>query len=147
MCGIMGILSDGMPEHMRAAVRDMMAASGHRGPDASGSVEIPLAGSSSCAGAHATFHPRSQRRLRQPMQDAESGSWLIFNGEIYNFRQLRAELETLGAKFSTSGDTEVLLQGAGAMGRRSASKAGRDVRVCLLGWPERNLLLARDRWA
>ena len=41
MCGIMGFLSDGHPEQTRAAVRDMMAASRHRGPDGNGSIEIP----------------------------------------------------------------------------------------------------------
>ncbi len=107
MCGIMGFLSDGRPDETRAAVRDMMAASRHRGPDASGSVEIPLAANSLVLGHTRLSIIDLSDGSRQPMQDAESGSWLVFNGEIYNFRQLRAELESLGMKFVTSGDSEV----------------------------------------
>src|ERR1035438_10638592 len=95
MCGIMGILSAGKPEQTRAAVRAMIAASRHRGPDASGSVEIPLATSSLVLGHTRLSILDLSDGSRQPMPDAESGSWLVFNGEIYNFRQLRAELETL----------------------------------------------------
>ena len=69
------------------------------------------------------------------MHDAESGSWLAFNGEIYNFRQLRAELEALGTKFATSGDSEVLLKALRAMGRSGAQQGRRHVRIRLLGRP------------
>src|SRR5580658_10953388 len=107
MCGIMGFLSDGRPEQTRAAVRDMMAASRHRGPDASGSIEIPFAESRLVLGHTRLSIIDLSDGSRQPMQDAESASWLAYNGEIYNFRQLRAELETLGIRFLTSGDSEV----------------------------------------
>src|ERR1700690_4027686 len=110
MCGIMGVLSNGRPEQARAAVRNMVAALEHRGPDASGSVAVPLATGSLVLGHTRLSILDLSDGSRQPMQDAESGSWLAFNGEIYNFRQLRAELETLGAKFATTGDSEVLLQ-------------------------------------
>src|ERR1035438_1769830 len=98
MCGIMGILSDGKPEQTRAAVRDMIAASRHRGPDASGSVEIPLATGSLMLGHTTLSITDLSDGALQPMEDAESGSWLMLNGEIYNFRQLRGELEPLGTR-------------------------------------------------
>ena len=77
------------------------------------------------------------------MHDAESGSWLIFNGEIYNFRRLRAELETLGAKFATSGDSEVLLQALVHWGEAALNKL--EGMFAFAFWDGRSLLLARDR--
>ena len=122
MCGIVGILSDGRPEQTRAAVRDMVAASRHRGPDGMGSVEIPLATGSLLLGHTRLSIIDLSDGSRQPMHDAESGSWLAFNGEIYNFRQLRAELEALGTKFATSGDSEVLLKALVQWGEAALNK-------------------------
>jgi asparagine synthase (glutamine-hydrolysing) len=145
MCGIMGFLSDGRPEQMRAAVRDMMAASRHRGPDASGSIEIPLATGSLVLGHTRLSIIDLGDGSRQPMHDAESGSWLAFNGEIYNFRQLRAELETLGMKFATSGDSEVLLKALVQWGEQALQKLEGMFAFAFWDGLSRNLLLARDR--
>src|ERR1017187_2240689 len=84
MCGIVGFLSDGKPEQTRAAVRDMIAASRHRGPDASGCMEILLSTGSLMLGHTRLSIIDLSDGSRQPMQDAESGSWLAYNGEIYN---------------------------------------------------------------
>ena len=73
MCGIMGFSSDGRPEQARAAVRAMSAASRHRGPDASGSVEIPLSTGSLMLGHTRLSIIDLSDGSRQPMQDAESG--------------------------------------------------------------------------
>jgi len=145
MCGIMGFLSDGRPDETRAAVRDMMAASRHRGPDASGSVEIPLAANSLVLGHTRLSIIDLSDGSRQPMQDAESGSWLVFNGEIYNFRQLRAELESLGMKFVTSGDSEVLLKALVQWGEQALEKLEGMFAFAFWDGLSRNLLLARDR--
>jgi asparagine synthase (glutamine-hydrolysing) len=145
MCGIVGILSDGMPEEIRAAVRDMMAASGHRGPDGSGSVEISLAGNLLVLGHTRLSIIDLSDRSRQPMQDAETGSWLAFNGEIYNFRQLRSELETRGAKFVTSGDSEVLLKALVLWEEHALQKLEGMFAFAFWDGRSRNLLLARDR--
>jgi asparagine synthase (glutamine-hydrolysing) len=143
MCGIVGFLSDGRPEQTRAAVRAMVAASRHRGPDADGSVEIPLATGSLVLGHTRLSILDLSDGSRQPMHHAESGSWLIFNGEIYNFRRLRAELETLGAKFTTSGDSEVLLQALVHWGEAALNKL--EGMFAFAFWDGRSLLLARDR--
>ena len=144
MCGIMGFLSDGRPEQTRASVRNMMAVSRHRGPDASGSVEIPLAASSLVLGHTRLSIIDLSDGSRQPMQDAESGSWLAFNGEIYNFRQLREELETLGMKFVTSGDSEVLLKALVQWGEQALQKL--EGMFAFAFWDSRSghLLLVRD---
>jgi asparagine synthase (glutamine-hydrolysing) len=153
MCGIMGILSDGRPEETRAAVRDMIAATTHRGPDGCGSIEIPLARFGGDAGNGCGLvlgHTRLSiidlsDDSRQPMQDSESGSWLAFNGEIYNFRQLRLQLEGLGVKFATSGDSEVLLKALVQWGEQGLEKI--EGMFAFAFWDARsgNLLLARDR--
>ncbi len=79
------------------------------------------------------------------MQDLASGSWLVFNGEIYNFRRLRAELEGLGVRFETSGDSEVLLRALVEWGDSALQKI--EGMFAFAFWDGRrgNLLLARDR--
>jgi asparagine synthase (glutamine-hydrolysing) len=145
MCGIVGFLSDGRLEQTRAAVRDMMAASRHRGPDASGSVEIPLAASNLVLGHARLSIIDLSDGSRQPMQDAESGSWLLFNGEIYNFHQLRAELESLGTKFATTGDSEVLLKTLVQWGEAALNKVEGMFAFAFWDGRGRTLMLARDR--
>lgn len=112
MCGIAGIIIPGRAtmdrETAAAAVRAMTVSLAHRGPDADGIWLDPLG---RCALGH--------RRLaiidiseagRQPMHTAD-GRWVItFNGEIYNFQQLRRELEATGAHLRTRTDTEVLIE-------------------------------------
>ena len=149
MCGIMGILSHGRPEQARAAVRDMMQASRHRGPDDWWGVDIPVPG----FGADTTLvlgHTRLSiidlsDGSRQPMRDLETGSWLAFNGEIYNFRKLRSELERLGVKFATSGDSEVLLKALLHWGERALLKLEGMFAFAFWNGRNGNLLLARDR--
>src|ERR1700722_3592323 len=145
MCGIMGILSDGRPEQTRAAVRDMMGAARHRGPDGSGSAEIALGDRRLVLGHTRLAIIDLSEGSRQPMQDAETGSWLAFNGEIYNFRALRAEMESLGAKFETTGDSEVLLKALVQWGQRALEKLEGMFAFAFWDGRSRELLLARDR--
>ena len=125
----------------------VLRAIAHRGPDSQGM---------SCFGSAATGHQvfLGHRRLaiidpegpRQPMCDAAAGLALTFNGEIYNFRELRGDLARLGYQFTRDSDTEVLL--------RAYQHWGTDVVHHLRGmfafaiWDARNqrLFLARDRF-
>jgi asparagine synthase (glutamine-hydrolysing) len=145
MCGIMGFLSDGRPEQTRAAVRDMIGTLRHRGPDGSGSIEIPLADARLVLGHTRLSIIDLSDGSRQPMQNAESGSWLVYNGEIYNFRQLRAELQALGAKFASCGDSEVLLKALVQWGEAALDKLQGMFAFAFWNGREHNLLLARDR--
>ena len=144
MCGIAGVWSGGRPEQARAAVRAMMAALRHRGPDAEGCVEVPVAGDCLVLGHTRLSILDLSDGARQPMHDAQSGSWLVFNGEIYNFRQLRRALEKLGAAFATSGDSEVLLQALVHWGPSALAKLEGMFAFAFWDGRERTLLVARD---
>ena len=114
MCGICGIaraLSSGglREEDLRggfpARLEGVLAGIAHRGPNATGRWRNQCA-----ALGHARLSILDlDERAGQPMHDAKTGNVIVFNGEIYNFRALRAELEKRGETFRTTGDTEVLL--------------------------------------
>jgi asparagine synthase (glutamine-hydrolysing) len=107
MCGIAGQFKYSRNEPVDAnVIRRMTQSIAHRGPDDEGYlISGPLGfgfrrlSIIDLAGGH------------QPMADAEKTVWIIFNGEIYNFKELRAELEQRGHKFQTRADTEVIIHG------------------------------------
>ncbi len=142
MCGIVGVASttamtcSALPDRMR----DTMD---HRGPDDAGTWWAP-------DGRAWLAH----RRLavidlspggRQPMEDRTGDLHLVFNGEIYNYRQLRAELEGLGHAFRSSSDTEVLLEAYWEWGRDFLGHLNGMFALALHDARENVLLLARDR--
>ncbi len=109
MCGITGVFHNGRAgggtDHRDVSVQ--LAALRHRGPDAAGLFLGP-----GVALAHARLSIIDvSTAANQPMLDQEDAVALVFNGEIYNFRTLRAELEDQGHRFRTASDTEVLLHG------------------------------------
>src|SRR4051812_35567565 len=108
MCGIFGIIyRDGTTVPDQSLLNKVGKTLGHRGPDSAGihrSAGIGL------------VHTRLSlldlsSRSNQPFWDEQRRYALIYNGEIYNFQLLRAELEGLGVTFHTTSDTEVLLHG------------------------------------
>src|SRR5437867_13018275 len=110
MCGIAGIVGNGD----RRTVMEMTAARAHRGPDGEG---IVAPGGEPFAFGH--------RRLSiidlspagaQPMSDPTGRYWINYNGEVYNFKALRAELEARGRRFKSQTDTEVVLAAYEAWG-------------------------------
>ncbi len=145
MCGICGYVSGRDLPLDPEAGRRMNETLVHRGPD-DGSEAI-LRGD----GMHGWF---GHRRLRvvdlseaasQPMSSDDGTIVLTYNGEIYNFAELRAELRALGARFRSHGDTEVVLRAYEAWG--DACVARLDGMFALAIWDARRgrLLLARDR--
>jgi asparagine synthase (glutamine-hydrolysing) len=141
MCGICGWVDwDAAAEE--AVVRRMSERLAHRGPDGSGEWRDP-------DGLAVLGHRRlavldTSERAHQPMVHS-SGLVLVFNGEVYSFRELRRELESEGVSFRSSGDTEVVLAalarwGAGALDRFIGMFA-----LALWDSGQRRLLLARDR--
>ncbi len=106
MCGIAGYLSPVpvAPVDWRPRLQRALDAMALRGPDDDGLFFAPRAGL-----AHRRLAIIDLKGGRQPMADPRSGAIIVFNGEIYNHRDLRAELEAAGRVFQTHSDTEVLL--------------------------------------
>ena len=106
MCGLAGIVlarsGDSANERILLAMRDAQL---HRGPDEAGLYLSPGVGL-----GHRRLSIIDLSHGQQPMVDEAAGLALIYNGELYNFRMLRAELEALGVLFNSDSDTEVLLR-------------------------------------
>ena len=102
MCGICGIWSKPDPKR----IERMVAAMHHRGPDDSGTYLDSSVSLGMTRLAVIDLNPTGH----QPMSNPEQTVWIIFNGEIYNYREERGQLETLGYTFSSTSDTEVLLR-------------------------------------
>jgi asparagine synthase (glutamine-hydrolysing) len=82
----------------------------------------------------------------QPMQDRDTGSWIIYNGEIYNFREIRAELESYGIGFNSHSDTEVILKAYGRWGAGCLDYFRGMFAFAIWDAGSRALFLARDRF-
>ena len=143
MCGIAGAVGAVDPE-IEEAVRAMAEAEAHRGPDDSGFFR-----SEGTPGAALGFRRLAIMDLsmdgHQPMIDPREQNTVVFNGEIYNYGQLREELAATGCQFRSRGDTEVLLKayarwGADALGRLRGMFA-----FAIFDPRRREVLLARDR--
>lgn len=142
MCGICGYLNlSGAPADAALAGR-MARAIAHRGPDGEGTwADGPLA--------------LGHRRLAildltaagaQPMHSADGGQVIAYNGEIYNFRELRRELEGLGHAFRSRTDTEVVLAAYAQWGADCVTRFNGMFAFALWDARERTLFLARDRY-
>ena len=110
MCGIFGILAPSCSVS-EDILQKTAATLAHRGPDDAGTVVIHDTSVRGCQ--LKLFHTRLSiidlsPLGHQPMQDPVTGNWIVFNGEIYNFRELRQELEAAGVEFKSHSDTEVI---------------------------------------
>lgn len=144
MCGIFGVLARSVsPELLSGAQRSLA----HRGPDDVGSVVISSAFSDGrqLGLAHTRLSIIDLSPLgHQPMQDPETGNWIVFNGEVYNFSDLRSELEAAGAAFRSKSDTEVVLAAYRAWGEACFGRLRGMFALALWDAGCRQLLLARD---
>ncbi|MDR3159820.1 MAG: N-acetylglutaminylglutamine amidotransferase [Zoogloeaceae bacterium] len=142
MCGICGELRfDGQAADGEALGR-MTCALRQRGPDAGGQF---------IDGALAFGHRRLSiidlsEAASQPMQDDELGLALVFNGVIYNYRELRLELAARGYRFFSEGDTEVILKAYHAWGRDCLARLDGMFAFAIWDRSARRLFLARDRF-
>jgi asparagine synthase (glutamine-hydrolysing) len=128
MCGIAGCAGD----FVVGLVARMNAAQAHRGPDDTGTFEDAAAGV-------ALRHVRLaildlSLAAAQPMYSPDHRFVLVFNGEIYNFKELREELAARGHTFLSTGDTEVLLHGLQEYGK-AFRETQRHVCLCPVGPP------------
>src|SRR6266404_1591649 len=142
MCGLAGIIGDSNGERSRAVVSAMMASLSRRGPDGEGLEQWPSA-------------TLGHRRLSifdlsvagcQPMVSADGQVGLVFNGAIYNFLELRRELEQNGIRFCSQSDTEVLLHGYVRWGvDRLVARLRGMFAIAVWDNDKRKLYLIRDR--
>ena len=118
MCGIAGIvaLSANAPSPSRRALLRMAGALAHRGPDERGLYRDQRAGL-----AHARLSIIDIAGGQQPLSDPGGPAWIVFNGEIFNYVELREQLISLGHRFRTRSDTEVVIHAYRAWARPPSS--------------------------
>ncbi|MDQ3034785.1 MAG: asparagine synthase (glutamine-hydrolyzing) [Myxococcota bacterium] len=143
MCGIAGAVGV-VDRSVRDAVARMHGAQEHRGPDDEGRWEQVDAGKGA-AFAHRRLSILDLSPLgRQPMEHAR-GHVICFNGEIYNFRELREELEAGGATFRSTSDTEIVLEAYTQWGERAIERLRGMFALAIWDAERRAVLVARDR--
>jgi asparagine synthase (glutamine-hydrolysing) len=144
ICGWVGAAAQPADEAAGPAMRDTLV---HRGPDGPGAlpIEAPRFGLRGWFGHRRLKVIDVTESAHQPMVGAEGAVALSYNGEVYNFRELRRELEARGHRFSSSGDTEVVMRAYEEWGEGFVERL--DGMFALAVWDARTgtLLLARDR--
>jgi asparagine synthase (glutamine-hydrolysing) len=140
MCGIAGLMRQDLAPVDERLLRRMTDAIAHRGPDGEGfHVDGPVG--------------LGHRRLAiidlvtgdQPMGSEDGATWISYNGEIYNYRELRDELRTLGFAFRTTSDTEVILRAYQAWGEDCLPRLRGMFAFAVWDARRWRLFLARDR--
>lgn len=147
MCGIFGVIGKRSPEVERALSLGTLALA-HRGPDDEGTELVGIKSQADyCVGL-------GFRRLaildispagHQPMHDPARDLWLVFNGEIYNFREIREDLIQKGYSFRSTGDTEVLLKAYCEWGDGCVERLRGMFAFAIWDGQRERLFLARDR--
>lgn len=141
MCGICGEYNFGTDDPVDAkTIKRMSDAIAHRGPDDEGQFLSGAIG-------------LGFRRLsiidvdggHQPMSDAGESVWVVFNGEIYNFPELKSELQSCGHVFRTNSDTEVIVHGYKQWGKNVLDHLNGMFGLAIWDVDRRQLMLARDR--
>jgi asparagine synthase (glutamine-hydrolysing) len=142
MCGICGVFSLGgpLPPFMPGAVRAMNARIAHRGPDADGFLDRP----GGCLG-HRRLAIIDVARGQQPLSNEDGTCWIIFNGEIYNYRSVRPRLEAAGHRFRTNSDTETIVHAWEQYGPRCVDHLEGMFAFAILDERRHELFIARDR--
>ncbi|WP_174280563.1 asparagine synthase (glutamine-hydrolyzing), partial [Sphingomonas bacterium] len=141
MCGIAGLYYPASPRPVDPArLRGMIGALAHRGPDGEGMWTAPGVGF-----AHRRLSIIDVAGSPQPMRSADERIAVTYNGEIYNFAELRIELERGGAHFRTAGDTEVLIEGWRAWGPAMLERLHGMFAFAIHDVARQCLFLARDR--
>lgn len=144
MCGIAGWFEE-RPGRDEAPLAAMLRQMTPRGPDDEGREEIsPRAGGRLLLGSRRLAILDLTLAGHQPMQDLETGNWLVYNGEIFNFRELRDELKSRGCQFHSSCDTEVLLAGYRVWGEQVLERLRGMFAFALWDATRQTLLLVRD---
>jgi asparagine synthase (glutamine-hydrolysing) len=143
MCGISGIIGHWREPDLEAAQR-LNNSLRHRGPDDAGSWRTPQ-GQYGAILNHRRLSIIDLRSIAaQPIISASTGNVLVFNGEIYNYRELRDQLRSTGRTFVTDGDSEVILNGYDEWGVKIIPKLRGMFAFALFDAVARRAILARD---
>ena len=146
MCGIVGIIA--RESHVSSDLLQRATSSlAHRGPDDSGTVILR-----DCVAEPLEIGLGNTRLAildlstlgHQPMQDRQTGNWIVYNGEIYNFREVREKLEREGTQFASHSDTEVLLKAYGHWGEACLQLLRGMFAFAIWDARQRRLFIARD---
>jgi len=141
MCGICGEIRYDRSHPSIDILQSMNAAMVSRGPDAGGMFQM-----NHLAAAHRRLKIIDlSEHAQQPMVDNELGLGIVFNGCIYNYRELRADLRALGYRFFSDGDTEVILKGYHAWGTACVDRFHGMFAFAVWERDSGRLILARDR--
>lgn len=140
MCGIAGIIDFDSTQPSERLLRRMLGLLGHRGPDASGIYSNGHAGL-----AHARLSIIDLSGGDQPIHNEDGSVWIVYNGEVFNYPDLRKDLITRGHHFYTNTDTEVLVHLYEEKGPELLNDLNGQFAIAL--WDKRveRLMLARDR--
>lgn len=143
MCGIAGVLGSGRlsPTEQDALVREMVGTMLHRGPDDCG---VEQHGAATLGHRRLSILDLSSAG-HQPMRSTDERLVISYNGEVYNFRELAAELERSGAVFRSSSDTEVVVEALRQWGADAFRRFDGMFAIALWDRDRRELTLARDR--
>jgi len=140
MCGVAGIIDFGGKSNTVASLESMLRVISYRGPDESGIYHSD----------HATLGNVRLSILdltggQQPISDTSGRYWIVLNGEIFNYRELRSELEKNGIHFRTHSDTEVLVQLYANFGKNCLNMLNGQFAFAVWDKFEQELFIARDR--
>jgi len=140
MCGIVGIVNNGAAPAARETIERMNRAIAHRGPDDDGfyfreNVALGMRRLSIIDLAHG----------KQPIHNADKTKWIVFNGEIYNYRELRDDLDKRGHKFYTKSDTEAVVHLYDEFGVDCVQHLRGMFAFAIWDETDKSLFIARDR--
>ena len=142
MCGIGGIININNSKIDPEIANNIKTSLEHRGPDNSSIKHI----SETVSLVHTRLAIIDiEDRSNQPFHSDDNRYWIVFNGEIYNYKEIREELENKGYSFHTSGDTEVLLKGFICYKEKILDKLRGQFAFAIYDSIEKTTFLARDR--
>jgi asparagine synthase (glutamine-hydrolysing) len=140
MCGIGGIIDYNCKENSRGNVESMLRSISYRGPDESGIYLSP-----SAALGNVRLSIIDIAGGQQPLSDHSGRFWIVFNGEIFNYKELRIDLEKKGITFQTKSDTEVLVQLYANYGKKCLGLLNGQFSFAIWDKLKEELFVARDR--
>ena len=140
MCSISGICN--FEKKPSIQIVELMTKSlSHRGPDDNGFFQ-----NENISLGHNRLSIIDLQNSKQPMKDDKNKNIIIFNGEIYNFKELKSDLKSMGHRFETEGDTEVILKSYSQWGTECLNKLEGMFVFCIWDDKKKQLFIGRDKF-